>query len=170
MVDKNKVIEILKQCFDPEIPVDLWSLGLIYDINNHNTDKTNNIMQGIKNEKKYLIEEKELKKIKKDFISESVSEQELLTCIKKVYEKYKIIIDPHTAVGLGALEKINLTGKKIVLSTAHPCKFPEAINKSINVKSDLPNRLNYILNEKENFDIIENNFEKVKKYILSKLT
>ena len=33
MVDKNKVIEILKQCYDPEIPVDLWSLGLIYNIN-----------------------------------------------------------------------------------------------------------------------------------------
>tara|TARA_Y100001970_G_C13505532_1_gene495788 strand:+ start:42 stop:380 length:339 start_codon:yes stop_codon:yes gene_type:complete len=32
MIDKNKVIEVLKQCFDPEIPVDLWSLGLIYDI------------------------------------------------------------------------------------------------------------------------------------------
>ncbi len=32
MVDKNKIIDILKQCYDPEIPVDLWSLGLIYDI------------------------------------------------------------------------------------------------------------------------------------------
>ena len=166
--EAHSVIETLSPSMDIQVASNFERL--IYDINNHNTDKTNNIMQGIKNEKKYLIEEKELKKIKEDFISESISEQELLTCIKKVYEKYKIIIDPHTAVGLGALEKINLTGKKIVLSTAHPCKFPEAINKSINVKSDLPNRLNYILNEKENFDIIENNFEKVKKYILSKLT
>ena len=166
--ETHSVVETLSPSMDIQVASNFERL--IYDIYNHNTDKTNNIMQGIKNEKKYLIEEKELKKIKKDFISESVSEQELLTCIKKVYEKYKIIIDPHTAVGLGALEKINLTGKKIVLSTAHPCKFPEAINKSINVKSDLPNRLNYILNEKENFDIIENNVEKVKKYILSKLT
>ncbi|MBT3179285.1 MAG: DUF59 domain-containing protein [Candidatus Marinimicrobia bacterium] len=29
---KPKVIDVLKQCFDPEIPVDLWSLGLIYSI------------------------------------------------------------------------------------------------------------------------------------------
>ncbi|MAV63954.1 MAG: FeS assembly SUF system protein [Candidatus Marinimicrobia bacterium] len=29
---KEKIIEILKQCYDPEIPVDLWSLGLIYEI------------------------------------------------------------------------------------------------------------------------------------------
>tara|TARA_Y100001970_G_scaffold288365_1_gene415436 strand:- start:1153 stop:1521 length:369 start_codon:yes stop_codon:yes gene_type:complete len=33
MIDENKIIEVLKQCYDPEIPVDLWSLGLIYNIN-----------------------------------------------------------------------------------------------------------------------------------------
>ncbi len=142
---------------------------LIYDINDCNTDKTNKIMQGIKNEREYLIEEKELRKIKEDFISESISEQELLYCIKKTYENHKIIIDPHTAVGLGALEKINLTDKSIVLSTAHPCKFPEAINKAINIKTELPNNFNYILNEKEKFDVIKNNTEEVKKYILNKL-
>jgi threonine synthase len=142
---------------------------LIYDINDCNADKTNKIMQGIKNEREYLIEEKELRKIKEDFISESISEQELLYCIKKTYENHKIIIDPHTAVGLGALEKINLTDKSIVLSTAHPCKFPEAINKAINIKSELPNNFNYILNEKEKFDVIKNNTEEVKKYILNKL-
>ena len=32
MVTENEIIDVLKQCFDPEIPVDLWSLGLIYDI------------------------------------------------------------------------------------------------------------------------------------------
>ena len=65
--------------------------------------------------------------------------------------------------------EINLNGKNVVLSTAHPCKFPEAIQKAINVNSELPSELNYILNEKENFVVIQNNIEKVKEYILSKL-
>jgi len=30
---ENKIIDVLKQCYDPEIPIDLWSLGLIYEIN-----------------------------------------------------------------------------------------------------------------------------------------
>ena len=30
--NKDQIVEILKQCYDPEIPVDLWNLGLIYDI------------------------------------------------------------------------------------------------------------------------------------------
>jgi len=31
-IEESKVVEILKQCYDPELPVDLWNLGLIYDI------------------------------------------------------------------------------------------------------------------------------------------
>ena len=30
---ENKIIDVLKQCYDPELPIDLWSLGLIYEIN-----------------------------------------------------------------------------------------------------------------------------------------
>ena len=163
----HSVIETLSPSMDIQVASNFERL--IYDINDQNTDKTNKIMQSIKNEKKYLIEEKELKKIKKDFVSETISEQELLSCLKKVYENYKIIIDPHTAVGLGALEKINLAGKSVVLSTAHPCKFPEAIKKAINIKSELPDNLNYILSKKENFIVMNNDIEEVKKYILNKL-
>ena len=32
-INKKEVIEILKQCYDPEIPIDLWNLGMIYEIN-----------------------------------------------------------------------------------------------------------------------------------------
>ena len=32
MINKNEIIEILETCFDPEIPIDLWNLGLIYNI------------------------------------------------------------------------------------------------------------------------------------------
>ena len=31
-LDQEDIINVLKQCYDPEIPVDLWNLGLIYDI------------------------------------------------------------------------------------------------------------------------------------------
>ena len=35
---KAKIIDILKQCYDPEIPIDLWNLGLIYDIDVNDTE------------------------------------------------------------------------------------------------------------------------------------
>ena len=163
----HSVVETLSPSMDIQVASNFERL--IYDINDQSTDKVSKIMQSIKNEKKYLIEEKELKKIKKDFVSETISEQELLSCIRKVYDNYKTIIDPHTAVGLAALKKINLVSKSVVLSTAHPCKFPEAIKKAINMKSELPDNLNYILSKKENFIVINNDIEQVKKYILNKL-
>ena len=36
----QKVIDLLKTCYDPEIPVDIWELGLIYEIN---IDAENNL-------------------------------------------------------------------------------------------------------------------------------
>ena len=44
MVTENEVIDVLKQCFDPEIPVDLWSLGLIYNIKiSKNSSENSNV-------------------------------------------------------------------------------------------------------------------------------
>ena len=39
---KAKKIDILKQCYDPEIPIDLWNLGLIYDIDMTTTENNKN--------------------------------------------------------------------------------------------------------------------------------
>jgi len=142
---------------------------LIYDLNNCNDTKTKNIMAGIKKEGKYIISEESLAKIKKNFLSESMSESEILNTIKEVYEKYKIILDPHSAIGFGVLKKIKIKENNVVLATAHPSKFPDAINRSINVKPSLPNKFKYVLDEKENYDIIPNNLEKIKQYIKSKI-
>ncbi len=89
--------------------------------------------------------------------------------IKTVYEKFNIVLDPHTAIGYGAFDKVNLSGNNIVLGTAHPCKFPEAIKRSIHIKAELPGRLSFILDEKENYDIIDNSLEKIKQYIKERI-
>ena len=80
-----------------------------------------------------------------------------------------MVLDPHTAIGYGAFDKQNLKGNNIVLATAHPCKFPDAILKAINLKSDLPDELKFVLDEKENYSIIDNNLKNIKQYILGKI-
>ena len=142
---------------------------LIYDLNDYDDVETKNVMIGIKEKGKYIIPKEKLDKIKKDFLSASLNETEILNVIKETYEKYKIILDPHSAIGLGVLKKVNLNGNNVVLATAHPCKFPEAIDRSINIKPSLPNELIYIMNEKENYDVISNNLSKIKQYIKEKI-
>ena len=125
-------------------------------------------MKNIKENGKYLIGEDKLNKIRENFLSARMSEDETLEVIKKVYEKFSVVLDPHTAIGYGAFDKHNIKGNNIVLATAHPCKFPDAVSKAINFKSDLPKELEFILNEKEEYDIVENNLEKIKNYITGK--
>jgi threonine synthase len=142
---------------------------LIYDLNDQDSSQTLNDMKNIKQNGQYLIKNEKLKKINKDFLSARMSEQETLNVIKNIHEKFNIVLDPHTAIGYGAFDKNNLKGNNIVLATAHPCKFPDAILKAINLKSDLPEELKFILDEKENYGIIENNLNEIKQYILGKI-
>ena len=112
---------------------------------------------------------KSLDKINVDFLSSQMGENETLKTIKTVYEKFNIVLDPHTAIGYGAFDKVNLKGNNVVLATAHPCKFPGAIEKAINIKAQLPSELAFILNEKENYDIIDNDLNKIKQYIKERI-
>jgi threonine synthase len=142
---------------------------LIYDLNEFDDNKTQKVMSGIKEKGKYIIPEDKMKKIDRDFLSASISESEVLDIIKEAYSNYDIILDPHSAIGFGALKRVNIEGNNVVLATAHPCKFPEAINKSIGIKPTLPDELKYVMNEKENYDIISNNLNKTKQYIKEKI-
>jgi len=143
---------------------------LIYDLNSCDDDKTKIIMKGIKIDGKYLLSKEILEKINKDFLAASLNEDEVLKVIKEVYEKYKIILDPHSAIAFGALKyKINLDGNNVVLATAHPCKFPEAIERSIGIKPNLPKKLEHVMDEKENYDILSNNLSATKRYIKDKI-
>ena len=126
-------------------------------------------MRDIKEKGEYKIDQKKLDKIKLNFLSSRMSEEEVLKNIKLVYEKFDIVLDPHSAIGYGAFDIVNLNGNNIVLATAHPCKFPEAIKNSINLKVDLPDELKFIMDEKEKYDIIENNVDKVKKHIKDRI-
>jgi len=138
-------------------------------LNDYDDVETKNVMTGIKEKGKYIIPKEKLDKIKKDFLSASMNEAEIFNVIKETYKKYKVILDPHSAIGLGALKKINMNGNNVVLATAHPCKFPDAINRSINIKPNLPNELMHVMSEKENYDIISNNLSKIKQYIKEKI-
>jgi len=140
---------------------------LIYYVNNSDSKKTAEIMKKVK-QNSYQVEKNNLDIIQKDFLSESCNEQETLDIIKKNYEENKIILDPHTAVGVGAVKKLSFNDC-VVLSTAHPCKFPDAISNAINKHEKLPIELQHVLNKDENFQVLKNNTEDVKKFIKSKI-
>jgi threonine synthase len=159
----------VKETISPSMDIQLASNfeRLIYYINNSDSAATAEIMQKIK-QNTYQIDNQSLKIIQKDFLSESCNADETLSIIKKTYEENNMILDPHTAVGVGVAKKLSLDDC-VVLSTAHPCKFPDATNKAINKYEKLPKELLYVLGKNENFQVLKNNIDEVKNLVKSKV-
>ncbi len=159
----------VKETLSPSMDIQLASNfeRLIYYVNNSNSEITSDIMKKIK-QNEYKIDKSNLDIIQKDFVSESCNENETLEIIKKNFEKNNIIFDPHTAVGVGAARKLSFN-ECVVLSTAHPCKFPAATDNAINKHEVLPKELQYVHGKEENFQLLKNDTEAVKNFVKSKL-
>ena len=163
----EKVSETISPSMDIQIASNFERL--IFDLNNEDDKQTSLDMKNIREKGQYFINDQKLNKINDNFLSARMGEDETLEVIKNVYKKFSVVLDPHTAIGYGAFDKHNLKGNNIVLATAHPCKFPDAIESAIDRKEDLPNELTFVLDQKEKYDIIQNDVEKVKEYIIERI-
>ena len=56
-----------------------------------------------------------------------------------------------------------------MLSTAHPCKFPKAIEDAISKTENLPDSLKYVNDKQEKFEVLPNDLEKVKNYVMNSI-
>tara|TARA_B100000700_G_C15009217_1_gene840078 strand:+ start:753 stop:2198 length:1446 start_codon:yes stop_codon:yes gene_type:complete len=171
----KKVLQTLSPSMDIQVASNFERL--IYDLNNFNDTSTEKVMSEIKKTGKYKFSKDIIEKIKKDFVSASLSIEEMKNIIIKLSDNpNSVIVDPHTAIGLGAIIKVTNENKHskintvntISLATAHPAKFPEA-TKFAKGGVELPNELKYVMKEKENFNIMDNNIQQVKDYIIKKI-
>tara|TARA_B100001175_G_scaffold200565_1_gene170307 strand:- start:30 stop:1415 length:1386 start_codon:yes stop_codon:yes gene_type:complete len=85
------------------------------------------------------------------FMSYSSDDISTYKCMQFYYENFNYIMDPHTAVAADAVKSLRdkLSGKTVILSTAHPAKFPLALkNAGISI-NNIPKKLSEVLNRKE---------------------
>jgi len=142
---------------------------LIFDVHLSNSNITSKLMNDLKIKGEFQLDKKYLEKISETFCSESLSEEQTKLVINQTYKTQGILIDPHTAVAIGAANKIALKGNTVVLSTAHPAKFSEVVTKETNIKPELPESLKKILIKKEKYVIFPKDLKKIKDYILTKV-
>ena len=90
-------------------------------------------------------------KSKDIFLSYCVDDISTIEAMKNTHVKFSYLIDPHTAVACEAVERIsqNIQGKAVILSTAHPAKFPEVIKNANLTLKDIPNSLSVIFDNEE---------------------
>jgi threonine synthase len=142
---------------------------LIFDICSCNSNKTLKFMNDLNEKGEFKLEKEELKKIHSDFSSESLSEEETILIINEIYKNEKILVDPHTAVGIGVMKKISLEGNTVILATAHPSKFSEIVMKATNTKPELPENLKNISSKKEKYEKLPKDIKIIQNYILKRV-
>ena len=163
---QKKVMETNTPSMDIQIASNFERL--LYDVKDCNSEVTKDLMIKIKNNT-YKFDTEDLGKIQKNFISEMLDENETIEMIKKINDEHQTVVDPHTAVGIGAVKKLGIEKNCVVLSTAHPCKFPKAIEDAISKTENLPNSLKYVNERKEKFELLSNDIQKVKKYVMNSI-
>jgi threonine synthase len=141
---------------------------LIFDICSNDSSHTTKLMNDLNKKGELKLKTRELEKLKENFCSESLSEDETKLTIKEIYDSYKILIDPHTAIGVGAAKKKSLEENTIILATAHPAKFTDVVMEATGVKPELPESLKNILAAKENYEKLPKDLKKLKSFILNK--
>src|SRR5258706_1548770 len=100
------------------------------------------------------------------FRGAAVSEDDTARTIVATLNETGELIDPHTAVAVCALGRArDVEGPGVIMSTAHPAKFPEAVGKVAGVIPQLPPGLASLAGQPERFDRLPAEAETIKAYV-----
>lgn len=75
------------------------------------------------------------------------------------------VLDPHSAIGVGAGLKSDIKTPLVALATAHPAKFPDAVEKATGKRPALPDHLADLFDRPERLDVIANDVAQVRDYV-----
>ncbi|MCB0775119.1 MAG: threonine synthase [Chitinophagaceae bacterium] len=101
--------------------------------------------------------------------SYTISDEETLQTIKEVFRQYNYTCDPHGAVGFLSLQRWlndNPGNKGYFIETAHPVKFPDAVEEATGINVELPFAVKEIMQSEKRSTIISPRFEELKDLLL----
>ena len=80
------------------------------------------------------------------------------------------VIDPHTAIGLAAARRLGGDAPVVSLATAHPAKFPDAVERATGARPPLPARLGGLFAREERYDTLPAEYDAVRDFIAARAT
>jgi len=110
--------------------------------------------------------------LKSKLSSFSITDAETESVIDEVFKKYQYTLDPHGAVGYLALQRYlteHSNAKGIFLETAHPVKFPEAVEQATGQKIKLPEHISEIMDREKISTVISPEYEALRNFLLETL-
>ncbi len=163
---KSELLHTLSPSMDIQVSSNFERL--LYYIYDEDAAKIAELMIGF-HEKGISIDADKYQKTREIFDSYAVDDEQIVKTIAQVFEKSGEVIDPHTATGVCAARNCdkNQNVAMVILSTAHPAKFPDAIVKAGVKEPELPDYIADLMSREEKYDVVDNDIEKIKEFIVS---
>ena len=123
---------------------------LLFEMNGRDGGLTAEQLQRFRATGTLQVEEGEFAEwISSTFTAERVDDDQTLSEIGRVYRETGMLIDPHTATGTAAARRSDRSGAVICLATAHPAKFPDAVERATRIRPELPSALGDLMERPE---------------------
>jgi threonine synthase len=141
---------------------------LLFDAYDSDGAAVRRLMELLAQARRFSISPAALAAIAELFSAAKADEGETAATIRAVREQADYVLDPHSAVAyaVAAREGGNARAPMVVLSTAHPGKFPEAVEAACGVRPELPSRLSDLFRRPERVQLLPADQRAVEHFIL----
>lgn len=134
---------------------------LVFEASGRDADLTQGLFEDFARDGRVTLPGDLLAALRREVSAVSISEAETAQEIARTWAECGRVICPHTAVALHAARRLNATGPVVALSTAHPAKFPEAVEAALGFAPERPPQLAGLEGRVERFETVEPTLEAV---------
>jgi threonine synthase len=140
---------------------------LLFDAYGRDAAPVRALMGSLAQSKSFTLSSAALGEIRKRFSAGRADEEETAATMRAVRRESGYVVDPHTAVGLAVIEKEprDPAVPMVALSTAHPAKFPDAVEAACGVRPALPDWLGDLMSRKEQVARLPADQAKVEEFV-----
>jgi threonine synthase len=139
---------------------------LVWLANGGKAEVVRGLMASLAQSGSYSLASPAIDAIRSEFSSGATGETETAAMMAQALKESGELLDPHTAVGYVVARKVKSAAPMVTLATAHPAKFPVAVEKATGQLPRLPSRLSHLMKAQESFKILPNSVAAVKEEIL----
>jgi len=142
---------------------------LVFEAGNRDSAAVRGMMASLGQSGRFVLPAETLSAIREQFDAGRADESEVSAAIRAAWRESGDLIDPHTAVAVAVSEHATATPNvpNIVLSTAHPAKFPDAVEAACGVRPALPAYLAGLMTKPESITPMANDRTELERFIRS---